>query len=76
MNEDYKKLFLHFYNEAVKHEVNTTDFIKNSGKVTGEYRETFGMTKTWHNYQKALKDDDKPLTLSLLSTMLGQLLEN
>ena len=76
MTEDFKKLFLYFYNESLKHEVNTTAFIENSTKVTKEYRETFGMTKTWHDYQKALKDDNKPSALSLLDSMLGQLLEH
>lgn len=75
MTDEIKKLVSHFYDEAIKHEVNSTDFLESGKRVSKFYKDYFGMNQTWQDYHKSLTEDDKVKAKSLFNSMYGELLK-
>lgn len=74
MNELKKDLILHFYSEALKHDIKSSEFSDSAKKVSSFYRESFGMNETWQNYHSALRSERKIEVLTLFKTMFSALL--
>ncbi|WP_264537551.1 hypothetical protein [Flavobacterium sp. N1736] len=72
MNDKYK-LIEYFYTEALKHEVNSEEFLKNSKQITKLYREHFGLSPFWLEYHKYVENDNKESVLRYLEMMIIEL---
>lgn len=74
MNGLKKDLLVHFYNEALKHDINSSEFSDSAKKVSNFYRESFGMNESWQNYHSALRAERKIEVLTLFKIMFSALL--
>jgi hypothetical protein len=72
---DKSKLIEHFYTEALKHETNSEEFLKNGNQISKFYREEFGMVPFWLDYHKSIEDGDDSAVLRRLEMMKIQLLK-
>ena len=72
---DKSKLIEHFYTEALKHETNSEEFLKNSKYITKFYREHFGLVPFWLEYHQTIENDNKDGTLRYLEMMKIELLK-
>ena len=75
MTDEIKKLVSHFYDEALKYEVNSTNFLKSAKHVSNFYRDYFGMNQTWLDYHQLLTNDDQIKAKSLFNLMYTELLK-
>lgn len=72
---DITRLIEHFYNEALKYETNSEEFLKNSRQITKLYREHFGLSPFWLEYHQYVEKDNKEKVICYLDMMKIELLK-
>lgn len=72
---DKIKLVEVYYSEALKHEINSEDFLINSKQITRRYGSHFGYSPFWTEYHKHYENDNKEGTLRYLEMMKTELLK-